>query len=386
MDRPFVYGYLAERDNFIDRAEERSQLINFLSHGINVILISPRRWGKSSLVKAAMNELCEEDDTVRVCYIDAFRIHSETDFYNTYATSIVNGLSSSLKKSIEWVKKYLQAFTPSITLKSDPLNALELDLSYQPLKKSAEEILHLPERIAQQRGLHVIICIDEFQQLAKLPGWPHIEGMLRSVWQQHQAVNYCLYGSKRHMMLDIFENSHHPFYRFGQIMYITKISEQHWIPYIQKGFSDYGKTISVAQAKRICDVVKCHSWYVQQLSFFVWSATKDTVTDEIIAQQTETLIDTNSPVFESEVEALAPSQRAMLRALIHGEQRLNAKATISRYELGGSQTIARNKKTLIEKDFIEKSNNGYTFVDPVFELWLKRENDQIENIKNINHA
>ena len=157
MDRPFIYGYLAEKDNFIDRQEERTQLKNFLSHGINVMLISPRRWGKSSLVKATMTEMTEEDRNVRVCYIDAFRIHSSQDFYNAYATAVINGLSSALKKSIEWVKKYLQALTPSITLKSDPLNAIELDLSYQPLEKSAEEILQLPEKIAQSRGLHVIL-------------------------------------------------------------------------------------------------------------------------------------------------------------------------------------------------------------------------------------
>ena len=373
MDRPFIYGYLAEKDNFIDRQKERTQLKTFLSHGINVMLISPRRWGKSSLVKATMSEMTEEDHNVRVCYIDAFRIHSSQDFYNAYATAVINGLSSAFKKSIEWVKKYLQALTPSITLKSDPLNAIELDLSYQPLEKSAEEILQLPEKIAQSRGLHVIICIDEFQQLAKLPGWKKLEGLLRSVWQQHQSVNYCLYGSKRHMMLDIFENSSHPFYRFGQIMYIQKIDREYWIPYIQKGFSDYGKSISEIQAKRICDIVKCHSWYVQQLSFFVWSATIHSVTDPTIDQQIETLIDTNSPVFESETDALAPSQRAMLRALVNGEHHLNSQAVILKYGLGGSQTIVRNKKVLVEKDFIEICHDSYLFVDPVYELWLRRE-------------
>ena len=175
------------------------------------------------------------------------------------------------------------------------------------------------------------------------------------------------------MMLDIFKNSSHPFYRFGQIMYIQKIDSEYWIPYIQKGFDDYGKSISEMQAKRICDIVKCHSWYVQQLSFFVWSATIHSVTDRTIDQQIETLIDTNSPVFESETDALAPSQQAMLRALVDGEQHLNSKSVILKYGLGGSQTIARNKTVLVEKDVIEISRGTYRFVDPVYELWLRRE-------------
>lgn len=374
MDRPFVYGYLAEKENFIDRQEERQELKNYLSHGINVMLISPRRWGKSSLVKTTMEEMTEEDKKVRVCFIDAFRIHSETDFYNAYASAVINGLSSNIKKSMEWVKKYIHALTPSITLKSDPLNAIELDLSYQPLQKSADEILQMPEKIAEDRGLHVIICIDEFQQLAKLPTWKKMEGMLRSVWQQHQYVNYCLYGSKRHMMLDIFENSHHPFYRFGQTMYISKISMEHWIPYIMRGFADYGKNISTTLAEKICRLVDDHSWYVQQLSFFVWSATRKEATEQIVEQQLETLIDTNAPVYENDTDSLAPSQRAMLKALIMGEKHLNAHDTINRYGLGGAQTISRNKKVLIERDFIEKQGAGYRFVDPVFELWLRREN------------
>ncbi|MGM9834015.1 MAG: ATP-binding protein [Candidatus Limisoma sp.] len=372
MRRPFIYGELAQDDNFIDRIEDRKRLKTFLGNGINVMLISPRRWGKSSLVKATMKEMLNEDKKVRVCFIDAFKITSESEFYNAYATAVFNGVSSSLKKGIEVFRKYVQALSPSIIIKSDPMNALEVDLGYKPLSKSAEDILNLPEKIAEQRGLQVIVCIDEFQNLANLKEWKRIEGTLRSIWQQHRHTTYCLYGSKRHMMLDIFNNSANPFYRFGQVLYLEKISKQYWIPYIVDTFSETGKSITREAAEKICDAVDCHSWYVQQLSFFVWADTEKCATTETVDNALLSVIETNRPGFESDAEKLSSSQMAMLRAIANGESHLNSAEVVSRYHLGGPQTITRNKKVLVEKDLIEKRGNGFEFVDPLFRLWIIR--------------
>lgn len=350
MRRPFIYGELAQDENFIDRHEDRKRLKTFLGNGINVMLISPRRWGKSSLVKATMKEILQENKNVRICFVDAFKITSEADFYNAYATAVFNGVSSSFEKG----------------------NALEVDLGYKPLSRSAEDILNLPETIARQRGLQVIVCIDEFQNLANLSEWKRIEGLLRSVWQQHQHTTYCLYGSKRHMMLDIFNNSSNPFYRFGQVMYLDKISKEYWIPYIIDTFSKSGKSISREAAERICDAVDCHSWYVQQLSFFVWADTENEATVEMVDNALLSVIDTNRPVFESDADKLSASQMAMLHAVANGEYRLNASEVVNRYNLGGPQTITRNKRVLVEKDIIEKRGDGFDFVDPLFRQWIIR--------------
>ncbi|MBF4212733.1 ATP-binding protein, partial [Pseudomonas donghuensis] len=84
------------------------------------------------------------------------------------------------------------------------------------------------------------------------------------VWQQQQLTSYCLYGSKRNMMLNIFNNSNSPFYRFGQVIFMQKIAKEHWIPFILSSFEKTGKSISAEMAERICDAVACHSWYLQQ--------------------------------------------------------------------------------------------------------------------------
>lgn len=373
MKRPFVYGELAEKENFIDRNDDRKRLKIFLQNGVNVMLISPRRWGKSSLVRQAMSELMAEDDHVRVCYIDAFSVTSTSEFLNAFAAAVIEGTSSTLEKRLEDIKKFLHTITPSITIKDDVLNTFSFDLKLQPLEQSALEILRLPETIAVAKNIHVIVCIDEFQQLATLPGWKNLEGKMRSEWQLQHNTTYCFYGSKRHMMMDIFGNANNPFYRFGQVLFLQKIGREYWIPYIIEGFNKTGKTISAELAARVCDTVQCHSWYVQQLSFFLWSATETTVSEQLFREQLQMLIDTNAPMFVSDSESLTPSQIGMLAAISNGETKLNSKSVVARYSLGNQQTITRNKHRLRELDLVEEKDDHFVFVDAVYELWFRQQ-------------
>lgn len=370
---PFEYGTIAENEYFIDRIDDRRDLKRFLGGGINVMLVSPRRWGKSSLVKAAMEELKSEQSDVRVCYLDAFKVFSEEDFYNKFASAVLQGVSSTLEKRMADLRQFLQSISPSITLSSDPLNAMEVKLGFQPLQQSAEEILNLPERMAREKGLRVIVCIDEFQQLAKLPGWKRLEGTMRSVWQGQHHTTYCLYGSKRHMMMDIFANSNNPFYRFGQLLMLKKIDRKYWTPFIRDSFLNHGKKISDEMIGRICQLMQCHSWYMQQFCFLLWTRTTSEVTEEIFSSQLAKLLETNEEMFRMDIDNLAFSQVALLCAVADGETHFNAQAIVQRYGLGSPRTITKNKQLLTERDLIERSGEGYRFVDPVFELWFKRE-------------
>lgn len=253
------------------------------------------------------------------------------------------------------------------------MNAVEVNLNFKPLKESAEEILNLPEKIAKAKGIHVIVCIDEFQQLANLPDWKRLEGTMRSVWQGQHNTTYCLYGSKRHMMMDIFGNSKNPFYRFGQMMTLKKIAKEYWKPFIHDSFYNHGKSISDDMIERICNAMQCHSWYMQQFCFLIWTRTATEVTEEIYQSQLTKLLDTNADMFITDIDGMPASQIAFLRAVCMGETHFNAQQVVAEYGLGAPRTITKNKKTLVERDFIEKSGDGFKMVDPVFELWFKRE-------------
>ena len=372
MTIPFQYGTLATDDNFVDRVRERADLKQMLGSGINVTLISPRRWGKSSLVKKAMEELMSERHDIRVCFLDAFSINSEDEFYGLFAAEVISCAAGKIEKAFKDAKRYLSNLIPGVTLTDGINDVLSVNLRYKPQDKDKREILSLPEKIAQEKKIRIVVCIDEFQQLAHLPEYADMEGKMRSVWQLQKNVSYCFYGSKKHMMMDIFGNSHKPFYRFSQIIFMPKISKDDWIPFILNGFQKTGKLISEQYARRICDVTECHSWYLQQFCFFIWNSCRQVVDEADYSTSLTRLIDTNAPMFTSDLEKLTPSQREMLKAIVQGETRLTSREVQARYHLGNPNTITRNKKVLMEKAFVEFENGILTIADPIFRLWYQR--------------
>ena len=148
MNAPFQYGKLATKENFVNRVEDRAQLKGFLSSHINVMLVSPRRWGKSSLVKVAMDELMEENANVRVCYIDAFSIGSEAEFYRTFASQVIACASSKFEKRVQDAKKFLTGVVPQVVIKDNVTDFMAFDVKFIPQEQDKMDILRLPETLA----------------------------------------------------------------------------------------------------------------------------------------------------------------------------------------------------------------------------------------------
>ena len=176
------------------------------------------------------------------------------------------------------------------------------------------------------------------------------------------------------MMMDIFNNSNNPFYRFGQVVFLDKITKDNWMPFIIEGFRKTNKHISEDYASQICDIVECHSWYLQQLSFFIWTKTEKEVTADDFNYGVKQLLNINTPMFQSDSNKLTPAQLELLRAIAAGETKFSSAEVNSKYNLGNPNTLAKNKRSLQEQDIIEKNkNNTFHFVDPIFKLWIKKE-------------
>ena len=374
MESPFQFGTLATKENFIDRNEDRAMLKQLLTSHINVMLISPRRWGKSSLVKRSMEELTSEKNDIKVCFIDAFSISSEAEFYRTFASKVIECASSKFEKWAEDAKNLLNGVIPQLVIKDQVTDFMAFDIKFKPEEKDKLTILQLPETLAKKKGIKIIVCIDEFQQLSNLAEYKDMEGKMRSVWQQQEQTTYCLYGSKRHMMMDIFNNSNNPFYRFGQVVFLDKITKDNWMPFIIEGFRKTNKHISEDYASQICDIVECHSWYLQQLSFFIWTKTEKEVTADDFNYGVKQLLNINTPMFQSDSNKLTPAQLELLRAIAAGETKFSSAEVNSKYNLGNPNTLAKNKRSLQEQDIIEKNkDNTFHFVDPIFKLWIEKE-------------
>ncbi|MBQ2857079.1 MAG: ATP-binding protein [Bacteroidaceae bacterium] len=372
MKKSFIYGVSVSGENFTDRVEETRRLTMDFENGVNVILISPRRTGKTSLVKKVQSQVA--NPKIRVVYMDIYDCRSEYDFYNKFATTILKATSGKMDLFLDNVKQFLTRLSPKISFSPDPNMDYSVSLGITPKNYAPEEILDLPERIASQMGIHIVVCVDEFQQVGEWTDSLTIQKRLRSVWQHQQNTSYCLFGSKKHLLTNLFQNRRMPFYHFGDTIYLKPISTDDWLPFICEKFTEKGKIISEEFVKRICTTVNNHSSYIQQLAWNVMVNTEKEVTDEIFQQAISELLAQSSPLFVQQIQGLTTYQMNLIRCLCQGIHKdFTSKAILETYQLGSKSNISRLKKTLIEKEIIEEEGEIITLADPVFEIWFKKE-------------
>ena len=374
IDSPFVFGVRVEGDTFTDRREETERLKSNFTYGVNTILISPRRMGKTSLV----DKVCSlvESENIKIARIDAFGCRSENDFINAFAAAVVRATSNKWEEWMENAKVFLSRFVPKISFGQDPINDFSLSLEYNISNQTAEDVLRLPEVIAQSKGYRIVVFIDEFQQIGDFKDSLAFQKKLRGIWQLQSHVSYCLYGSKKHMMEQIFQNQSYPFYRFGDFFYLSKISEEDWVKYICQRFELTGKHISEELAREICLVTDRYSSYVQQLAWFVWLRTADSseATLDDVEYGINCLLDACEPLFIQQTEELSAYQMNFLHALANGVHNgFTQSAILKDYSLGTAANITRLKKALVDKDLIMATGPRYLEIsDPILTLWLKK--------------
>lgn len=358
--------------NFTDRIKETKRLKMDFEGGMNVILISPRRMGKTSLVRHVQAETTTTG--IKVVYMDIYDCRSEYDFYNRFATALMRATSSKMEQVLENIKRFLVRVSPKISFNADDNSEFSISLSITPKDYSPEEILNLPEAIAADKGVRVVVCIDEFQQVGEFRDSLSVQKKLRGVWQHQRKVSYCLFGSKRHLMENMFQSARMPFYLFGEMMYLDTIPTEYWIPFICSRFNKYGKIISENFAKRICEAVNNYSSYVQQLSWNVMAETVSTVDEDSFEAGVKALLAQCSSLFVQQTQGLTTYQLNLIRAIcsgIHAE--FGSKETLAKFPLGSKSNIEKIKNALRDREIIDIKRDGAYLTDVVFEHWFKVE-------------
>ena len=370
-NKPFIFGVATSGDNFTDRVKETERLLMNFRYGVNTILISPRRWGKTSLVKKVCN--LAQSDNIKVVYIDVFSCRSDRDFCDTFASAVLKQTSSKLDEWLENARLFLSRISPKISFGPDPMTDFSVSLEMNPKSDDVDEILQLPEKIAQKKGYNIVICIDEFQQIAEFVESKTFQKRLRTVWQLQEHTSYCLFGSKKHLMNELFEKKSLPFYKFGDVMYLQKINAADWVNYICGRFEATGKVIDRELAERICKLVDNHSSYVQHLAWLVWVHTDKVATPQDLEMAYEDIIDQNTPLFEKQTENLSTYQMNFLRAVIDGvRSEFTSQMILKKYKLGSSANVSIIKRALVKKELIEIENRQVSIPDPVMQVWLRR--------------
>lgn len=372
IENPFVFGKAAEGTFFTDRTEDAKRLHANLTHGINTILISPRRWGKTSLVKKVIADINRPD--IKPVFIDIFQCKSEYEFYHAFASAVIKQTSSRLDEWVETAKYFLSNISPKFSFGSDPMNDFSLSFEWNPKDDTETDILQLPEKIAQKKDVHLVICLDEFQQIADFSDTLKFQKKLRSAWQHQQNVTYCMFGSKKHLMENIFNDKGMPFYKFGDMMFLKKIPTEEWVPFICAKFQETGKIISPELASKICEATEDLSSYVQHLAWVVWYKTDKVVTNKDVTAAIDDLLEQNKVFFQREVEQLSELQLNLLRALANGVTTgFSRKDVIKKYRLESSANVQSVKKALLKKDLINVDGQEISFNDSLFKQWLKRQ-------------
>lgn len=376
MENPFTFGKAAFGEQFTDREQDTKRLLANFKHGINTVLISPRRWGKTSLVHKTA--LLAKSRRLKVVTLDAFSCRTAHEFYTLFATEVVKQTSGKWQEWIENAKKFLVSLVPKISIGADPVRDFSITLDFSDKKLSANEILTLPQRIATEKGFKIVVCIDEFQQVAEFDEHLSFQKKLRSVWQLQADVSYCLYGSKKHILTNLFSKQSMPFYKFGDVFFLQKIPASNWVPFICERFQVTRKKISKQIAEKICNTVENYSSYVQQLAWIIWSKTTKTVTPDIFDSAVVELLNQNAMLYLRYIEELSAYQLNFLQAIADGVHSEFTKAAIlQQYQLGTAANVKRLKDALENKELIDIDDKTITFNDPVFRLWFK------DNIKRI---
>jgi len=370
VNSPFVYGKIATGNAFGSRKNDLKRLSGNFKNKVHTTLIAPRRWGKSSLMRKVSEEFLAFS-YYRVCFVDLFKVRTEKEFYQYLANETIRAMAENTDERLDLTKKFLSGISPQLSLGITPDN--EFDLQFEFSGKINDEVLNLANDIAKKKSLTLILCIDNFQNMESLAKSGSLLQRLRSGWEQHTNVVYCLSGSNRGFMKKLFTDPSMPFYKFGDLLMLEKPPANELADFICERFSDTGKTITKDYAEKITLMMDRHPLYIQQLAHIAWESTVTRVDDAILNAAVEELVSRNLLLFQKEFDGLSNIQVNFLKAISQGvKDNFTSKEVITKYGLNSSASALRAIEGLQTKEILEHVPSGLAFADPAFGIWLKQ--------------
>ncbi len=367
---PFYLKVLPLDAPFCNRRKELKELTDYGYSDTSVVIYSPRREGKTSLVNRVQNEL-RKSDTVTI-KTDFFSVFSVDDIAVRFAKAVFN----ETRKYEPWYKKAIavfQSFRPAF--QPDPMtNTLSLTLTSVSGKTGfdlLEDVLVSIKELSDYIENPINIFIDEFQEITTLKESAKIEGLLRTYMQETKA-SFFYVGSRRRILFDMFNKRNRPFYKLAVNYPIEKIEAGELAFWVRDQFNEYSVNCKDELAEKLVGLAHRHIFYVQKLGLFTFNLSGDIVTESILMQAYEDMLESEKTVFEeSYIKPLAPAQRHLLIALA-GENTKQpfSKDFVKRHNLPAISTLQSALKVLLNEDLIHVQNDVYSVVDKVFQDYL----------------
>jgi hypothetical protein len=376
MPNPFYLQEIPVDAPFCDRTTELKDLESYGRAKVQVVLFSPRRYGKTSLVKRVQKSL--DDSGAVTVFADFFGVASVEDVASRLAKAVfvvTHGKEPLWKKALRSVKSFRPVLRPEVeggfSLSVEPSSAV---WSGRVLLEETME--SLGEFIAAAKGL-VNLAFDEFQEIVVLREALEIEAIMRTHIQQHRA-SYFFIGSRRRVLLGIFNERQRPFFQSAINYPLKTLPADELEEFIAEQFAKEKRKCSRESAHRMASLVGYHPYYSMKLAFFVYELSQ-AATEEVIPLAMEKMISSENPVFEAIIQGLSTHQRLVLHALAkESPEKLFASKYIRVHRLGSVGGVQHSAKQMEDLDLIERDEHTgfWRLVDPVFSVWLKRQSDQ----------
>lgn len=372
VKNPFIVTGKIEPEYFCDRVNESARLIKSITNGNNLVVISPRRMGKTGLIQFCYDkpEIANEYYTF---FIDVLHTSSLREFTYLLGRTIYDTL---LPRSHKMVNLFIQTiksingkfgFDPITNLPTFNIELGDIEMPEYTL----EEIF----RYLANADKPCIVAIDEFQQIAKYPE-KNIEALLRTHIQKLKNSNFIFAGSERHMMQEMFISSARPFYNSADILELKAIVPEIYVPFVLEHFERRNKRISAENVKWVYDLFKGHTYYIQRTfnESYADTADNEECTREIIDGAISNMVAYNDTIFREILSNIPEKQKALLYAIAKdGEAtQITSAQFIKRHALSSSSSVQAAIKKLLDRDIVTEINKVYSVTDKLFAMWINR--------------
>jgi hypothetical protein len=375
---PFVYGEVVPVSAFVDRETELDRLAGDLRAGQKVFLISPRRYGKSSLVRQALAAVSRGGALTAEITVSSFS--SYVGFLEGYAQALL-AVETRLERAASWLREMIQGIRAEVSVEPDPAGKRQLSVAFPSIRSDrdvsrlAHEVFALPGRIAEARRRHMAIALDEFQAIGAFNGGS-VEHALRAAVQIQRQVGYVFSGSEPTLMERMLGRSR-PFYKAGPVMRLQKIPADRFAQFIEARFKASGIKAVPGFGAAVVELAGNLPYDVQRLAHEVWDDARSdgrrTADLEDLHNTLKRLLGEHETLFEGMWQRLTLAQRGALRATVLEEGRELLSADVrSRYRLSGTSTVQASLGALLREDLIAREGDRYVVVDSLFREWIAR--------------
>ena len=375
---PFVYGEVVPASAFVDRETELDRLTRDLLAGQKVFLISPRRYGKSSLVSRALKAAARGGALTVDITVSSYS--SYVAFLEGYARALVS-IEARVDRARSWLGELLSSVRPEVRIETSPEGRGQLALSFPSARTDkdvshlASEVFALPGRIADARGRKMAIALDEFQAIAGFNGGS-VEHALRAAVQHQRSVGYVFSGSEPALMERMLGRSR-PFYKAGPVMRLDRIPADRFAEFLESRFRATRVKPSPGLGAAIVELAGNLPYDVQRLAHEVWddvrAAGSRSAGLEDLHETLTRLLGEHDTLFESMWQRLTLGQRATLRAAVLEEGRELLSADVrGRYRLSGASTVQASLAALVREDILARDGARYIVVDSLLREWVAR--------------